>query len=51
MVREKGNVLILSPDKVLIGRASINRNKMEEFYQQGYSLAERKKKEIREFIA
>lgn len=49
-LEKEGKVLILSPDKVLIGRASNNVCRMKEFYQQGYALVKRRENEIRKFI-
>lgn len=49
-LEKEGKVLILSPEKVIIGRASNNLSKMCEFYQQGYVIAKRREEEIREFI-
>ena len=49
-LERKGKVFVISPSKVLIDRASSNRNQIHVFYQQGYSLAKDRLEEIKKFI-
>lgn len=50
-LEQEGKVLIIRPEKVLVGRMSNNAHLLNAFYDQGYQLTENRLESIRRFIS